>query len=533
VVRYLREGLSKLQRAIGEVEETVTKTPLSRCLPHANVGEMKGFSEERPLSMGPQKRRLDFWGIGAPAQARFRRDRLGGRSRFFKTSALGLLLSFWLQGEAPSRAEDPSAAAATSAFDTGGEALAPIQVQAAPARGPSRGPAQEQVPIRKALEDTVSRLGGFSEEQLKLFREDLLPRGKSFVSSVHSGAEGKVRVDVDLAAVRNFLGLVFPTEVMGSGARAPGRKILISLLSAGDCASCLEVEKPLLRALAERLGRRGFGVETLDSDETPRAALSFAWLRERASEAGAAGALGIRMGRKNLDSVDTAHLEDQGYSLEFLWSFPLLESPVELTEKFETLPGESIREGVDRGLTASLIRLGAFAGRILGKAQVAGSGSGVSSSAHLTLRLEGAQNYGDYVAIRDQLVEWGKGEVVLRERRFENGKSWWTVSFVALASTGESTPDLTALGEALALKYRKKAVKSGNPLGLQTKWDEKGREVEVRAHAESPSSLESRGGGESTELQEDSDPTRKTSVPDQQESKVRSRSASGGKKDGT
>ncbi|MGK5083204.1 hypothetical protein WDW37_07840 [Bdellovibrionota bacterium FG-1] len=179
--------------------------------------------------------------------------------------------------------------------------------------------------LKSAIIESEVRLGVLEPWQKKIFDEEVVPQYQRFIrdyrsSQTHSGtANSSLAVDIDLESLKDYLRFYAP-KALGIAPKAP---VLAVFLRMGeDCGEkCTDATEGLRKLLVARAVRRGFKLQSLTTEDLGPTGedLEGKALDDKvmavAGSRGAVGAWVLEWGKMPVDDMDSAHADENHYSL--------------------------------------------------------------------------------------------------------------------------------------------------------------------------------------------------------------------------
>jgi len=129
--------------------------------------------------------------------------------------------------------------------------IPPNNKAATPAGAPA-GAEDTDVQLKRAVNESLTKLGNLDPQQKKIFDEEVVPQYSFFVKD-YSQIGNKVSVQVDIDAIKNYLGFSAAKNIPTGTTQ-----LLLYLKVDPHCPKCVEATADVHKMIQARVERRGF-----------------------------------------------------------------------------------------------------------------------------------------------------------------------------------------------------------------------------------------------------------------------------------
>jgi len=283
-------------------------------------------------------------------------------------------------------------------------ALAPAHASPRSTQAPKK---DLQESLKAALVEAKSKLGKLEEWQSTLFDEEAVPQYSRFIRDYRPSANG-VTADIDLDSLRNYLAYAAPR-----GAKADALKLYVVMKGDESCKKCVEAAPLLRKLLKARIERRGFVPSFVNADASTNEKVSA--LAERTESA---GALLVEWQLLPVDSIDTAHADENHYRLRVFQSARIAGAgsthEYKTESRLELLEQDSFATAAERVLTDSFTDLGS-------KVQVARSETESGATDELFVEVTGIRDFAQFTVMKNQIQNSLRSWGTIEERKVARG----------------------------------------------------------------------------------------------------------------
>lgn len=315
---------------------------------------------------------------------------------------------------------------------------------AAPSTGAAAGTsvgasssAQYELKLRTVVSGFEKQLGTLQDWEKRIFQEEIIPQHRRFIRSHRASADGVV-ADVDLDAIRNYLGFYAP-KVLESQRPV----LIVGLKYEPGCSKCALAHPEIRKLVTERLQRRGFvPIFPSERELDPQASGSNleVKLQELAGKQKSSGFLMVQWIRAPMDED---HPGDNRFQIRSILSVKDFHRAEGEQEIFAT---ESIENSANELLTDFFSELGV-------KSEKAGGRSVDDQKEAMVLEVNGVRDFAHFGELKTQLQELLKDVATVDEIKMSRGRAIFGVM------TQKNLSDVQAL-------LNGKIVDKGKPLSV-------------------------------------------------------------------
>jgi len=281
-------------------------------------------------------------------------------------------------------------------------ALPTAKAPGSPAAAPA-GAEDTDAQLKRAVNESLPKLGNLDPQQKKIFDEEVVPQFSFFVKD-YSQVGNKVSVQVDIDAIKNYLGFSAAKNIPTGTTQ-----LLLYLKVDPHCPKCVEASAEVHKMIQARVERRGFVALWITPEE-----LMEAKPIELAEKRNAAGALTIEIKPAPMDDVDSAHADEK----RFINSCTLdVRSVLHHEDQSEIYDTDSFEQTTSKLLTQAFVELGTKA-----------VSSGPSAATQeMQIQVSGINGFSNYTQLKTQIQARLKDFGVVEERKISRGHAVFAV----------------------------------------------------------------------------------------------------------
>jgi hypothetical protein len=295
-----------------------------------------------------------------------------------------------------------------------------------PASAPSAAPAGAEdtdAQLRRAVSESEKQFGTLDPQQKKIFDEEVVPQYSFFVKD-YSQVAGKMSVQVDVDAIKNYLGFSAAKNIPTGTTQ-----LLLYLKADPHCPKCIEASTAVKKTMQARAERRGFVPVWITPEE-----LVDTKPAELAEKRNASGALAVELKPAPMDDVDSAHADEKRFVNSCSFD---IRGVLHYEDQSEIYDTDSFEQTSAKLLTQAFVQLGTKA---------MATGASAAASQEMQIQISGITGFAGYTQLKAQIQNRLKDMGVVEERKISRGHA------VLAIKTGHSLDELKqALGASAQL----------------------------------------------------------------------------------